>query len=799
VADTVAAGPAPGRPPVARRILVVSALRAAGADDAATRSVVEQVRRRWPGSETRTVTVPRHGAGRAGRRLVPVIERFDPDLVVPADPVAAAAVDRLRRRGLGVPVGLEPTPPGQPATARPWPMRAQDAIFWYIDTPTVPQHIGAVLHLGPRPDGRPLSRADLVDLLRQRLPALTLLHRVPVRRGARRAGWRYVEPDPDHHVDERRLPSAAGIAAAVDEFWSEPLPPGRPPWHMRLVTGAPDGGTVLAAKLHHCLGDGLSVIGTLARLLDPVPSGSGEDAYPPSGSGNGDLRPGRPGDAPRDGPAGRWADGTAARRRRPWRTLRGLVLLAVSRRAPRTAINRPLVTPRRRMVATTLPAAEVGRVARELRAHPSELTCALVAEALHRVWPGPGPAPPVLRAMFAVSSRAARRASTQGNWTGAVALDLPTGPLPLPDRVALVRDRLRRGLRSGQPAAAELVLRTLGRLPGWLHAAIARRIYGSRHMNVIVSYLAGPLRPYALAGSPIRTVAPVVGLAPGVPVGVGILRWADHVGIGVLLDDALADLGDALVAALRDAFDRLAAPADGPSVPADRDAAGDGGPAGAGRPATRGWEAPPYGWETRPCRRETGPFRRGTRPYGGRRRPRGHVDRKVPGRGREPARRTVGWATMGTLKQRLADDMRQAMRDRDETTMGTLRMALAAVKSEEVAGKAARELSDDEVVAVLRREAKKRREAAEAYQRGGRPDLAERELAEERVLTRYLPAQLSDEELADLVRRVLTEQGLSGVKAMGPAMKAVQPVVAGRADGARVAAEVRRQLSELGG
>ena len=581
------------------------------------------------------MTVPRRRTGRAARRLVPVIERFGPDLVVPTDPVATAAVNRLRRRGLGVPVGLDPAPlPGPPAR-RPWPMRAQDAIFWYIDTPTVAQHIGAVLHLGPRPDGRPLSREDLVDLLRQRLPALTLLHRVPVRRGVRRPGWRHVEPDPADHVDERRLAPAAAdaVAAAIDEFWSEPLggspgdlvsePPGgspgdfvseplggspddflseplesgRPPWHMRLVTGAPDGSTVLAVKLHHCLGDGLSVIGTLTRLLDPVPSASGEDACPPSGSGNGDLRPGCPGGGPRDGPAARWADRAAADRRRPLRTLRGLVLLAVSRRAPRTALNRPLATRRRRLVATTLPATEVGRVARDLRAHPSELTCALVAEALHRVWPGPGPAPRALRAMFAVSSRSGRRASTQGNWTGAVALDLPTGPLPMPARVALVRDRLRRGLRSGQPAAAELVLRTLGRLPGWLHAAIARRIYGSRHMNVIVSYLAGPRQPYALCGSPIRTVAPVVGLAPGVPVGVGILRWADHVGVGVLLDDSLASLGDAFVAALRDAFDRLSAPPDrapstappeGPAVRSTAEAAGPRRPGGSGEGALTG-------------------------------------------------------------------------------------------------------------------------------------------------------------------------------------------------------------------
>src|SRR5690606_13643893 len=128
-------------------------------------------------------------------------------------------------------------------------------------------------------------------------------------------------------------------------------------------------------------------------------------------------------------------------------------------------------------------------------------------------------------------------------------------------------------------------------------AATARRRYGSRQMNVIVSYLAGPRQPYALCGSPIRTVAPVVGLAPGVPVGVGILRWADHVGVGVLLDDSLASLGDAFVAALRDAFDRLSAPPDrapstappeGPAVRSTAEAAGPRRPGGSGEGALTG-------------------------------------------------------------------------------------------------------------------------------------------------------------------------------------------------------------------
>lgn len=150
---------------------------------------------------------------------------------------------------------------------------------------------------------------------------------------------------------------------------------------------------------------------------------------------------------------------------------------------------------------------------------------------------------------------------------------------------------------------------------------------------------------------------------------------------------------------------------------------------------------------------------------------------------------------MGTLKDRMTGDLRAAMKARDETVTATLRMALAAVRSAEVAGKAARELSDDEVLAVLGKEAKQRREAADTYAQAGRDELAQRERAELAVLERYLPAQLTDQELADLVARTLAAGEFSGPAAMGAAMKAVRAEVAGRAEGARLAAEVRRQLS----
>lgn len=149
---------------------------------------------------------------------------------------------------------------------------------------------------------------------------------------------------------------------------------------------------------------------------------------------------------------------------------------------------------------------------------------------------------------------------------------------------------------------------------------------------------------------------------------------------------------------------------------------------------------------------------------------------------------------MPKLKQRLHDDLNAAMKARDQVTTATLRMALTAVTTEEVAGKSARELSDDEVLKVLAREAKKRREAAEAFSAAGRGELAERERAEGEVLDRYLPAQLDDADLAELVRAAIAESGVSGPQQMGAVMKLVQPRVAGRADGKRVSDEVRRQL-----
>ena len=150
---------------------------------------------------------------------------------------------------------------------------------------------------------------------------------------------------------------------------------------------------------------------------------------------------------------------------------------------------------------------------------------------------------------------------------------------------------------------------------------------------------------------------------------------------------------------------------------------------------------------------------------------------------------------MSELKERIRSDLTASMKGRDEVRTRTLRMVLTEISKEEVSGAAARELDDAEIQRVLVREAKRRREAAEAFQGAGRADQAAAERAEGDVLASYLPAQLDDAELTSLVAAAIAEVGAAGPGAMGQVMKAATPKVAGRAEGSRVAAEVRRQLS----
>jgi len=150
-----------------------------------------------------------------------------------------------------------------------------------------------------------------------------------------------------------------------------------------------------------------------------------------------------------------------------------------------------------------------------------------------------------------------------------------------------------------------------------------------------------------------------------------------------------------------------------------------------------------------------------------------------------------------SLKERLRADLTSAIKDRDRVRSGTIRMVLTAISEAEVAGKQAVELSDGQVLEVVVREAKKRREAEEAYAAAGRTDLAEKEHVERSVLADYLPQQLSGDEIRDLVAEAIASSGAAelGMRGMGMVMAVLTPQTKGRADGAAVAAEVRRQLA----
>ena len=151
-----------------------------------------------------------------------------------------------------------------------------------------------------------------------------------------------------------------------------------------------------------------------------------------------------------------------------------------------------------------------------------------------------------------------------------------------------------------------------------------------------------------------------------------------------------------------------------------------------------------------------------------------------------------------SLQQQISDDLKASMKARDKARTGALRMLLAALKNAAVAeGKGPQgELPDDAVVRLVQTEVKRRREAAAAFREGGRDDQAASEEAEAEVYAAYLPAQLTDEELASVVDTTIAEVGASGPQDMGQVMKAVMPKVQGRADGSRVSAAVKARLTD---
>jgi hypothetical protein len=149
-----------------------------------------------------------------------------------------------------------------------------------------------------------------------------------------------------------------------------------------------------------------------------------------------------------------------------------------------------------------------------------------------------------------------------------------------------------------------------------------------------------------------------------------------------------------------------------------------------------------------------------------------------------------------TLAERVDEDLKQAMRDKNAAKLGVLRMLKSALKYaaiEKAGGNG--ELNDAEAVQVIRKQVKQRQDSIESFEKGGRAELAAKEKDELSILQSYLPQAMSSDDLSKIVRETITEVGATSKAQMGAVMKALQPKVAGRADGKTLSAEVQKQLS----
>ncbi|WP_020576523.1 wax ester/triacylglycerol synthase domain-containing protein [Actinopolymorpha alba] len=437
---------------------------------------------------------------------------------------------------------------------RPWPVRSADAFFVHVEDGRAPQEVGAVLELDPLTDGRAetVSLRQVRELVTERMRYLPPLHRQLVRRG-HQLGWAWQDHvDVDAHVVEH--PGGAGsdaeMTAAVEGFWSRAMPRARPPWQMMLVRHRAGGPSILAVKVHHAMGDGISALGLLDGFLDADP---GESGARDDGDSLASALPDTLGGAA---------------------FLRGLWQLSTRGRAPHHPLNHPVsapVEPGRRspqapdpttgrsVVLVPLPGKDFRRTAEQFDVRLHELALGVVAEGLERV----------LRPAGLLASRGPLRAMVPmttprrldrifGNWSGAVALDLAMGPMAPKVRLDRICAEVRHGVSNGEPLAASAVMRTTALLPAPAQAWFARHSYSDRYFNLVVSYLPGPRGPRRLAGVPVRAIYPVLPTAGNLPLAVGVITTEAVAAVGIVTDRSLGLDAGAVTASVQAAFQEFA-------------------------------------------------------------------------------------------------------------------------------------------------------------------------------------------------------------------------------------------------
>jgi UDP-N-acetylglucosamine:LPS N-acetylglucosamine transferase len=411
-------------------------------------------------------------------------------------------------------------------------LRPEDALFVHVQTPAVPQQVGAVLIFEAKPDGSPVTLAD----------AAHLVDAAPGLFGRIEAGSAWLPPrwvaQPGHAADLVELVTVgpegpSDLIDAMDAFFSVPLDGTTGTGRAQLVHGIEGDRSAIMIKFHHATADGIAVIGALVART------RGKDfiAEPPPR-------------APTDRPTVRQRLDSA------WDLVTGVATLARSGRAGHTELNGRVSGPGRHHSTVDLPATEVRSLARKLGVRATDLATALVGEALHRVLHAEGSrtGPDTLRVMMPRSTRTTRTFRTAGNHTGAASIELPTGTMSFAERVARTKTATDSQVTASAPHAAHAVVWAMGLLPPWLHAIAARLVYRSTWFNMIASVLPGARSPVALNGAPLPAVYPVLSLAPGVKLSVGIMTWGDLVTICFAGDRDIAGQVDGLAEAVYAAF-----------------------------------------------------------------------------------------------------------------------------------------------------------------------------------------------------------------------------------------------------
>lgn len=414
------------------------------------------------------------------------------------------------------------------AVGRDWPIRPSDAFFVRADTPTRVQEVGAILPLGA--GGAELTLAQVRAQIGPRVAGLPPLRRRLVRGGP--SGWRMSSsPDVMEHI--REIDASAGMDAAIEQYYSVPLGEDGFPWEARLFRSPPEDRYVFAVKTHHALGDGVSQLGLLDRLLDAAPDDPLDERRPlPERSTEGEPVARR--ERLRRGAAllGRTATGLASL---AWRSF-GDDYARIP--CPDETLGRIIAT-------HTVGVSRLNELAAATGTRNHQVGLAVVAQALAPLLAQAGlvDGRRPLRAMVPVATRPPRLDRVSGNWTAAVTVDLPMGQLSFRQRLELVREQIEQRTRRGEPEAAFLAMQVLGHLPSPVRTLAARTVYTGQFFSSIVSYMPAARGDRWVGGARVEAILPFVPLTTGVPITAGIVVAVGVASFGVVLDARLARPG----------------------------------------------------------------------------------------------------------------------------------------------------------------------------------------------------------------------------------------------------------------